>query len=41
MLTATDSVVRGDPSAFRNPGREQEQIDELLDQARDLARAGR
>ena len=41
LLASVDSVIRGDPSAFRNPAREQERIDDLLGQARDLARNGR
>ena len=41
LLSAVDSVVRGEPSAFRNPAREQERIDDLLGQARDLANDGR
>lgn len=41
LLGGVDAVIRGDPSAFRNPARQQERIDELLDQARDAARDGR
>ena len=41
LLDAVDSVIRGEPTAFRNPARQQERIDDLLGQARDLARDGR
>jgi hypothetical protein len=41
LLGAVDSVIRGDPTAFRNPARQQERIDDLLAQARDAARDGR
>ena len=41
LLSSVDSVVRGEPSAFRNPARDQERIDDLLGQARDLANDGR
>lgn len=41
LVHSVDGVVRGDATAFRNPARQQERIDELLDQARDLARQGR
>lgn len=41
LTGAVDSVIRGDPTAFRNPARQQERIDELLAQARGLAHEGR
>lgn len=40
MTSRVDGVIRGDATSFRNPARQQERIDELLDEADALARAG-
>jgi hypothetical protein len=40
LLGSVDGVVRGDATSFRNPGRQQERIDELRDRAAEQARAG-